>query len=314
MPASNELLERLEKGDVLFDGGMGSMLIAEGLASGSPPEEWNSSHADVVRGIHRAYLDAGAEVIETNTFGATPGKLSSYGLASKMKALNRAAVNLAREALSTFADPDGSSDSGGQTPEKKRFIAFSVGPTGKMLPPVGDAKEEDIKEEFAAQISCVKDAADLILIETIYDLREALIALETAKTITDAPVGITLTFDKKPRGFYTIMGDEAGRSIRELAGAGADLAGANCTLTSRQMLELAALLRQSTSLPLLCQPNAGEPVIRDGRPSYDQHPEEFAEDMIKILRIGINAAGGCCGTTPAFIRAVDSNLKRLRTT
>lgn len=294
--------ERFRECGMLFDGAMGSMLIAQGLAAGSAPEEWNRSHAAVVRGIHTAYLEAGVDVVNSNTFGGTPGKLASHGLAGDAEALNHAGVALAREAIGLFESRTDLAEHDLPIRNKQHFLSLSVGPTGKMLPPVGDASEAEIHAEFAAQFTSAGDDVDLVLIETIYDLREAVIALDAARQTVSVPVGLTMTFDKKPRGFFTIMGNEAEKSIQTIDDLGADFVGANCSLTSADMIELARIIRNATALPVLMQPNAGQPAIRGGLPVYDQTPENFADDMLEMLAIGVNAVGGCCGTTPAFIR------------
>lgn len=310
MTSNNNLLELFRKGGLLFDGAMGSMLISEGLKTGAPPEEWNRSKPTVIIDIHRSYLEAGARIVETNTFGGTPSRLTSFGLGEELESLNKAAVRLAREAVAEFSNRgkeksgDSKSNTGSTIAREKKFVAFSIGPTGKMLPPVGDASEEMIKAEYAAQIGCVGDSVDLFLIETIFDAREGIIALETAKALTTTPVAVTFTFSRNPRGYFTMMGDEARESLSRLEEAGADIVGANCTITSKEMVELAQILRSCTSLPILCQPNAGSPTVKRGIPVYEQPPKEFAEDAVQLFDEGINAVGGCCGTTPEFIHEV----------
>ncbi|MFH1754372.1 MAG: homocysteine S-methyltransferase family protein [Candidatus Latescibacterota bacterium] len=299
MNSNHELLRRFRDSRVLFDGGIGSMLIAAGLKTGAPPEEWNRSHPDKITRMHQSYVSAGAHIIETNTFGATPARLASFGLGGEVVALNQAAVQLAREAAA-MREPS----SGGAT----RWVAFSIGPTGKMLPPVGNATEEEIRNEFTVQIESVKDSVDLFLIETIFDVREGLCALQAAKDLTDSPVAVTMTFNKNPRGFFTMMGDEANASLKRLETAGADIVGANCTIASAEMVELAPVLRDASSLLLLCQPNAGSPTVKNGMPLYEQSPESFADDAMRLYERGIQAVGGCCGTTPDFIREVASRM------
>jgi methionine synthase I (cobalamin-dependent) len=298
MDTKTELLNRFEDGRLLFDGGIGSMLIAAGLKTGAPPEEWNRSHADKVVHLHESYLNAGAHVIKTNTFGGTPSRLTSFGLGGEVDELNRSAVNLAKKSLAEFE----------RSSNNKRWIAFSIGPTGKMLPPVGNAGEEEIRTDYRVQIESAKDAVDMFLIETIFDLREGIIALETARDLSDSPIAVTLTFNKNPRGFFTMMGDELSESIKRLQEAGADVVGANCTIASKEMLELAPNLRTAASLPVLCQPNAGSPTVKKGIPVYEQSPRDFAGDAIRLFDIGINAVGGCCGTTPQFIREVSKRM------
>lgn len=296
--ASPSIMERFAQGRLLFDGGMGSMLIGLGLATGWPPEEWNVSRSDVVEGVHRAYLEAGAEVVESNTFGATPDRLATHGLVDKVAELNVAGMRLAREAIDKVEQQNGT--------HRRRFVAFSMGPTGEMLRPVGTADEAQVRAEFLEQLRSVGegDTPDLVLIETMIDLREALIALEAAKSTIDVPVAVSLSYNRNSRGFFTIMGDEASAATKQLETAGADVIAANCSISSQDMLDLAKLLRDSAALPVLCQPNAGNPGIRERMPVYDQAPEEFAEHAAELLECGASAVGGCCGTTPNFIRLI----------
>ena len=295
MNTGGEFLERIRQGRLLFDGGMGSMLIARGLEPGTAPEGWNLSRPGDVREIHAAYFDAGAEVVTANTFGATPSRLGGYGFADTGR-VNNAAITLAREAAR-----DGEGDS-------RRFVALSVGPTGKMLPPVGAATVEEIEAEFDGQIGGVEEIVDVVLGETFFDVREALAALAAARGALTAPVGIGLTFNKTPRGFFTVMGDAARDAVGKLETAGADFIAVNCSITSPEMVELAADLRSWTRLPVLMQPNAGDPALVDGMPVYTQRPEAFASDAARIVAAGIEAVGGCCGTTPEFIRAARAAL------
>ena len=288
--ATPAIMDRFAEGRVLFDGGLGSQLIAQGLETGWPPDEWNLSRPDVVLDVHRAYADAGAEVITTNTFGATPGRLATHGFSEQVREINTAGVRLAREAIA--ARPG-------------RFVGFSMGPSGEMMPPVGTADEAQVRAEYEAQVGSIApdDPPDIILIETMIDLREALIALEVAKAAA-LPVSVALTYNKNPRGYFTVMGNEAAEATAQVEAAGADVIAANCSVASGDMVGLAKLLRKSTTLPVLCQPNAGAPGIRDGKPVYDQAPGEFCAHALELYDMGVNAVGGCCGTTPEFIRLV----------
>ncbi len=292
MSKHKDLLERFAKGRVLFDGGLGSMLIAEGLTAGAPPEEWNLSHADTLLRIHKAYLEAGCDFVSTNTFGASPSRLQTHGLTNTPEELITAGVRLAREA----ADALGA------------FVVLSIGPTGKMFPPVGTATEDEIEAEFEAQFRGVDDSVDLVLCETFLDVKEALIALDVAKRMLPQPVGVSLTYNRNPRGFFTIMGNAVSDAVKQLEDAGADIVAANCSISSDDMLDLADLMRASTNLPILCQPNAGNPVVRDRKACYDQTPAEFADDAMLLYDKGVNAVGGCCGTTPDFIREVAGRM------
>jgi methionine synthase I (cobalamin-dependent) len=303
--SKNTFIERLRRGGVLFDGGMGSMLIAEGLEPGAPPEEWNVSRPDVVRGVHAAYLAAGAEVITTNTFGATPSRLTGFGLGESLSELNNAAVRLARRAADDLAEL------------RDRYVAFSVGPTGKMLPPVGQAGEDEIEADFVAQLECLEETIDLILGETFFDLREALLMLKATEAVKSgndvvaaAAVGVSLTLNKTPRGFFTVMGDAAVDSLAHLEAAGADFVAVNCSIDSDAMVELVESLAGRSGGPLLCQPNAGAPAVVDGRAVYTQTPQSFADDVGRMLDAGADAVGGCCGTSPEFIRLAAERLDR----
>jgi methionine synthase I (cobalamin-dependent) len=300
---STDIIGRFRTGDLLFDGGIGTMLIARGLQPGLPPEEWNHTHPAEIKRVHAAYLEAGADVIETNTFGGTPSRMASFGFGEAAGKLNNTAIKLAREAVVDF-DRHRELTDDSQHSRKSPLIALSIGPTGKMMPPVGAATDQDIAAEFRTQLESITEIVDIVLIETIFDIRESLLALQTAREVFPGPVAVTLTFNKNPRGFFTVMGNKAAETMKQLGDAGADVVGANCTLTSEDMKELARTLRESTDLPVLCQPNAGQPNIRDGIPVYDQTPDEYADDMIRLFDIGINAVGGCCGTTPEFIRKV----------
>lgn len=286
-------LERLGGGGVVFDGGMGSMLIAAGLEIGHPSDVWNISRPDVILDIHRAYLDAGAEVITTNTFGATPARMTRHGLTDRVGDINREGVKLAREAAGDGA-----------------YVALSLGPTGMMMPPLGDATGEAIAREFGAQLAALDGGFDLVLVETVYDLKEGLIALRAAREHADVPVAVTMTFNHTPRGFFTFMGNSVGSATTLLQAGGASMVGANCTIASGEMLDLALLLRTATELPVLCQPNAGRPRTDGVLPVYEQSPESFAEDAARLFAMGVDAVGGCCGTTPEFIRALRGRMAR----
>jgi methionine synthase I (cobalamin-dependent) len=303
-------------GGVLFDGAMGTMLMSRGLPAGRPPEEWNHERPEIVRSIHVSYLEAGADVIGTNTFGGAPARLRGFGLARSAADINTAAVRIAREAISSAALASSTNEPrsldgraiGPSKGARRCFVALSIGPSGKMLPPVGTATESEMREEFERQISGIVESFDLVVIETMYDVREALAALTAAKGLTPAPVAVTLTFAKNPRGFFTIMGDEPRASLGKLEDAGADVVGANCTLASEEMIELARILRATTDLPVLCQPNAGRPRLEGGKAVYDQSPGEFARDASILFELGVNAVGGCCGTTPEFISEIRKRI------
>jgi 5-methyltetrahydrofolate--homocysteine methyltransferase len=272
---------------LLLDGGLGTLFIAMGLEQGRAPEAWNLEHPHRVAQAHSRYAEAGSDVIHTNTFGGSPPKLAASGLQGRCSAINAVAVDLARTA------------SGGKT-----LIAGDVGPTGLLLPPMGNATEQQLEEAFVEQITALAEAGvDLISIETMFDLREASAALRAALRF---PLGVmcSLTFEPRKRGVFTIMGDRLGPSLRALHEAGAGAVGFNCTVTSETMLDM--LDREKAELqglPLVAQPNAGQPLVTPLGIRYDASASTFAENLAGMVRRGARVVGGCCGTDDAFIRA-----------
>jgi 5-methyltetrahydrofolate--homocysteine methyltransferase len=294
---TSPFLEKLSAGVILFDGALGTRLLDEGLPPGTPPEAWNTDRPEVLAALHRDYLASGADGITTNSFGANPMKLSPFGLEDRCEALNRASVRLARQALA-------------ETGRADAFVAGDVGTTGGYFPPVGTLEEAAAAEAFRAQAEVLaSEGVDLFLVETMTDLREAELLVRTIREFSGLPLGATLTFDEKPRGFFTLMGDRPGDAAKRLADAGADFVGANCTLGPEAMVGLAERFASDSPVPVLIQPNAGKPELVDGRAVYRVSPEDFAESIARILEKGVAAVGGCCGTTPAHIREMAEVLK-----
>jgi 5-methyltetrahydrofolate--homocysteine methyltransferase len=280
---------------LVIDGALGTQMIERGLRMGDCPDLWNIEEKDKLREIHQNYIDAGAQVITANTFGGNPIKLSDYKLQGIAEELNRAAIDIVKSVC-----PPGI------------LVAADMGPTGRFLPPVGDGSIEAFEESFVVQADIIKKCGvDLILIETMYDLREALVCLKAAKRI-GVPVYVTMTFDRKKRGFFTIMGDEASVCMKTLEENGADAVGANCTLDSAGFVELTPLLKQSVSKPIIVQPNAGQPVIVEGRATYNETPENFAKNMKLIIEAGADIIGSCCGSSPVFTKE-NARLAGVRT-
>ena len=280
------IADLLKQYTVVFDGGLGSMLIAAGLPAGVGPEAWTLERPDAVAEVHRQYFAAGAHVVHSNSFGASPVKLAERGLADRAEAINRRAAETA-----CSVRPAG------------RLVAGDIGPTGKMLQPFGDLDPAAAEDAFRRQADALlSGGADLISIETMFSLEEALIALRAAKSLGKVFVVASLTYNRNPRGFFTMMGDGVAKAVLALEAAGADAVGSNCGLGSADMVELAAALRGATRLPILVQPNAGQPVVEDGRTVYRQTPPEFAADALRIKEAGADMIGGCCGTNPEFIR------------
>jgi 5-methyltetrahydrofolate--homocysteine methyltransferase len=288
-----DLLELCRSRTVLFDGGLGTELMRRGLPQGAAPETWNLDRPESLREIHAAYYAAGADVATTNSFGASPIKLASHGIQSGARELNAAAARLAASAR-----PDG------------RFVAGSLGPTGKFLKPQGEGVESEFESAFELQAAALAEGgSDLLIIETMYDLREAACALRAAKRATALPVFVTMTYNRTKRGFATLMGQSPAACSVELETLGADAVGANCTLSSDGMAGLAREIRAATSLPIIIQPNAGQPQLGPaGELTYAQSVEDYVRDVRSIIAEGANIVGGCCGTTPAHIRSLAAAL------
>ncbi len=286
------ILDLAKRRVVLFDGGMGSTLVSLGLPEGECPESWNLTHPDVIGDIHQKYLEAGADVIQTNTFGASRLRLASFGYDNQVEEMNVRATEIAKKVR----------------PEEK-FVAGDIGPCGGFLKPMGKFSIEELEKSFLEQAKVLASSkVDFFSIETMCDLREATIAIKVIKTVSDLPIFVSMTFDKKPKGYFTMMGNTISECATELKKAGADVIGANCTLGSAEMIGLVGKLRKSTDLPIIIQPNAGKPELICGRLVYRQDSESFAEDIRKIVKAGANFVGGCCGTTHEFIREIHKRL------
>jgi len=279
-----ELLARIASKPLLLDGGLGSLLIAQGLAAGQAPEAWAFEHPDRIVAAHRAYVDAGSDIIHAVTFGGSAPKLAAAGLEGRCREVNKTAVALARKACGP-----------------NTLVAGDVGPTGKFLPPMGTAAEADFDAAFAEQCTTLAEAgADLISIETMVDLREALAAVRAAAA-TGLPVLASMTFDAKKRGFFTIMGDRLVHSLKAMDEAGATVVGFNCSVTSVEMVRMVEEAVAGQDAPVVAQPNAGQPRMTADGVVYDASAERFVADLMAMVKAGARVVGGCCGTVPAFM-------------
>ena len=293
------LLERLGKELLFFDGGMGTLLQAEGLQPGELPETWNIERKETIRKIHQSYFEAGSDIVLTNTFGANALKFHDENCS--LKAIIDAAVENVR-----FGAKAGIRD------ERDYYVALDIGPTGKLLKPLGDLSFEDAYEAFKEVMQYGEKAgADLIHIETMSDTYEVKAAVLAAKENTNLPVFATMIFDDKGK---LLTGGDVPSVVALLEGLRVDALGINCGMGPKQMLPILQQIAQYTSLPIIVKPNAGLPKQRDGQTYYDVTPDVFAKQLQEIVKAGACVIGGCCGTTPKHIRAMIAACKDLEMT
>ncbi len=279
------LLNLIKSGVILIDGAMGTMLQEAGLKKGQAPEVLNVERPDVVKDVHLQYLSSGSMAITTNTFGGNRVKLSEYGMGELVYDLNRKGAEIAREAAGSDA-----------------FVLGSVGPTGKFLKPVGELSFDEAVEIFEEQIRGLVDGGvDAIKIETMMDIRELKSAVIAARNVTELPVIAMMTFQESGA---TLLGTTP-QAFGALADAmGVDVIGANCSVGPDRLLDVVSVIASVTGRPLIAQPNAGIPILEGGRTVFPLGPEEFSRKMREFLNLGVRVVAGCCGTTPAHIRAV----------
>jgi len=249
------------------------------------PETWNFENPSAVVETHRGYVEAGADVVISNSLGANRFRLRDTPLAGRAYELSRRAAELAREAAGTRA-----------------FVAGSVGSTGILLA-LDTVPESEILEAYQEQVQGLADGgADLIAVETMTDVEEACLAVQAAKSVCSLPVVATMTFEPGKRGYRTVMGTDIATAARRLEEAGADATGSNCGTGIDDMVAIIREMRAHTSLPLLAEPNAGLPRVEQGRVVYRESPEYMAARVPDLLRAGAMLVGGCCGTTAAHIK------------
>lgn len=275
---------------VITDGAWGTQLQEQGLAPGACPDEWNLRHPERVELVPRAYVDAGSQIVLTNTFRANRVALAGYGLEDQAMAINRVGVEISRRAARDRAKVFG-----------------SVGPSGKMLV-AGEVTEDQLREAFGEQADALASAdVDAIVIETMAELEEAEIALAAAKA-TGLPVVACVTFDSGPDNDRTMMGVTPEQAAQRLTAAGADVVGANCGQGIDGYVEICRRMSAVTDRPLWIKANAGIPDIVNGQVVYNTTPAEFAGHAMNLVDAGAQFVGGCCGTNPEFIRALRKSL------
>lgn len=282
------ITDRFGKEWIYFDGGLGTMLQERGLQGGEYPETWNLTHPEELIAIHKAYLEAGCHVINANTFGANGLKFDN------VEEIITAGIRLAKEAKKQAGRMDA-------------YVALDIGPTGKLLEPMGDLPFEKAVSYFAQMVKAgVKAGADLILIETMSDTYEAKAAVLAAKENSSLPVIVTMIFDENQR---LLTGGSVESAVAMLEGLRVDALGINCGLGPKQMLPVVKRIREVSSLPIIVNPNAGLPVQVNGKTVYDLKADDFAQAMVKMAQIGVQGLGGCCGTTPEYIQKMIEAIK-----
>jgi 5-methyltetrahydrofolate--homocysteine methyltransferase len=282
------LKNKLKNDIILFDGGFGTMLQSAGLPAGVAPEEWNFSHEDEVEKIHSAYIEAGADVICANTFGINPFR---YG--DRCEEMVTKAIQIAKRAASG----------------KGVYVLLDIGPSGKLIQPLGDLEFESAVEGFARVVrSAVKAGVDGVLVETMNDIYEAKAAVLAVKENSSLPVFASCVFG---RDCKTMTGSTPETVVAVLEGLGVDALGLNCSLAPSEMKPTVERLLKCSSTPVIVKPNAGMPTLVEGRTVYTVEEEEFARDMADLMSLGVRVVGGCCGTTPEYIKLLNKARKNI---
>ncbi len=288
---ANVFLKTLDGKRILVsDGGMGTEMQRRGITGDQCPEAFNISHPESIKSIHRDYLDAGSDLVETNTFGGNSIRLARYNAEDKVDLYNRKAAELAREVC-----PRG------------KLVAGSIGPTGEILEPLGTVSLNSAYAAFARQAEALANGGvDFIIVETMMMLEEAENAVKAAKESTGLPVAATMTFDLSANGVHTSWGVTPSAAVNRLADAGADIVGGNCGNGVEVVLAAIKEMQPLTDIPLMAQPNAGKPRLIEHKTVYEASPEQMQEDMTPLLDFNVRIIGGCCGTTPEHIKRIRS--------
>ncbi len=301
----NGVMDLVSEEYVVLDGAMGTLLQKKGLKEDNLPEEWNSLRPEIVREIHLEYLLAGAQIVETNTFGASEVKMRMVGKDSISNDVNKRGAELAIEALKAFR---GKNSIPAEEKGDERYIAGSVGPTGKMLGI--NISQKEVEKSFTDQgLILAATGVDLFIVETMMDLKEAVLACKTLKRETLLPVFVSLVFNKTNKGDYrTLYGNSVSDTVVKLIDAGADAIGTNCGLID-EYIDVIYEMRSLTHYPLVIYPNAGVPKLKNGVTFFEQTPEYMISFLDRIIEAGATIIGGCCGTTPEYIQLLSERLR-----
>ena len=288
-----KFLDYLKNNIVIFDGGMGTLLQKRGLMPGEYPERWNINHSDIIKDIHKAYYDSGSNVVTTNTFGANILKFSE----DELEEIIKKAIENAKIARNE------------STSKKEKFVALDIGPLGKMLKPLGDFEFEDAVKVFAKTVTLgEKYGCDLVIIETMNDSYETKAALLAVKENSSLPVVVSNAFGEDGK---LMTGGSPEAMVALLEGMNADVIGANCSLGPKQLVPIVERILEVSSTPVIVQPNAGLPKVVDGQTVFDVTKEEFADEVTSLVKKGVRVVGGCCGTTPEYIKLLSDRLENV---
>lgn len=286
-----KIKEYLKNNLIFLDGGMGTLLQAQGLKAGELPERWNITHSEVITQIHKAYYDAGSNVVNTNTFGANSLKFSDEELEEIVKCAVQNAKNAKEQSVGA----------------QEKWIAIDIGPTGRMLKPYGDLDFEDAVKVFSKTVKLgVKYGVDFVFIETMNDSYETKAAVLAAKENCDLPVFVSNAYGEDG---CLMTGANPKAMVAMLEGLGVDAIGVNCSFGPKKLAPVIEEYLKYSSIPVLLEPNAGLPKVVDGKTVYDVLPEEFSSDVSALIKKGVRVAGGCCGTTPDYIKALVEKTK-----
>ncbi|HEY3065682.1 MAG TPA: homocysteine S-methyltransferase family protein [Methylomirabilota bacterium] len=289
-----DVVARVRAGEtLLFDGGYGTMLFAAGLLNGACPELWNDTHADVVRGIHKGYFDAGSDIVETNTFGGTRLKLNEYKIGDRTRELNEKGARLARAVTPSHG-----------------YVAGSIGPTSRLpaeYEPLGDTTDEEYVATFREQAEALAEGGvDLFAVETMMFPQEATAAIRACKAVANLPVMATMffQFEELHDRDRTMWGESPAEVAKGLLAAGADVVGMNCGRGPDRAIVIIREMRAVTDAPLVAYPNAGLPITTGDSVTYELGPEAMAAQYPALLDAGCNIVGACCGSNPEHIRRI----------
>ena len=290
------LTEKIKNQRLYFDGGSGTYFQARGLKPGEMPEIWNITHAETVKQMHLDYLKSGSDIITSNTFGANILKFDGKNGAYSLEEIVSSALKNAKDAIKTFG-------------AHGKYVALDIGPTGRLLKPLGDLDFEDAVKIFAETVKLgVKYGADLILTETMNDAYETKAAVLAAKENSSLPVFVTNAYDESGK---LMTGASPSAMVALLEGLRVDALGINCSLGPEKMMPIIEEILKCSSTPVIVNPNAGLPVVRNGKTEYDVSSTDFARSMEKIAKMGASILGGCCGTTPEYIKEMKSTAEKV---